>query len=228
METIRSDYLIIGAGIIGLAIAKNLREKYPNKSIIIEKEKDVAYHSSGRNSGVLHAGFYYAKDSLKAKFSREGNKALREYSEKNNLRINKCGKVVVVSDEQEIETLYELKRRGDANQVKLKLIDEKELEDFEPNAKTYKKTLWSPTTVTVDPFEVSKTIKNELMQKGVKFLFETSYKKRLDDNAIIARDNTFKVGKTINAAGLYADTRSKHNSFKKLLSKAVRFSSTAG
>lgn len=205
-KTIKVDYLIIGSGIIGLALAKNLRDRYQDKSIaIIEKEKDVAYHSSGRNSGVLHAGFYYTKDSLKAKFSKEGNKALREYCEDNNLKINKCGKVVVVSNEEELETLYELKKRGDINQVELKLIDEKELEYYEPNAKTYKKALWSPTTATVDPLEVSKTIKNELMQQDVKFYFETPYKERLDDNTISAGANIFEAGKIINAAGLYAD-----------------------
>lgn len=212
----KSDYLIIGSGIIGLSFAKNLKEKYSDKSIaIIEKEKDVAYHSSGRNSGVLHAGFYYTKNSLKAKFSKEGNKTLREYCEKNNLRINKCGKVVVASNEQELGTLYELKKRGDANQVELKLIGEKELQDYEPNAKTYKKALWSPTTATVDPIEVSKTIKNELVQKGVKFFFETPYEKRLNDHTIMAGENTFEAGKIINTAGLYADKIARDFGFSK-------------
>ena len=69
------DYLVIGAGIIGLSIARDLRNRYPSAEIaILEKEADVAYHSSGRNSGVLHAGFYYTADSLKARFTRDGNK----------------------------------------------------------------------------------------------------------------------------------------------------------
>lgn len=77
------DFLVIGAGIIGLNIAKTLKEKYPNSSIcLIEKEKGVGYHSSGRNSGVLHAGFYYTSDSLKAKFTRDGNALMREFCEK--------------------------------------------------------------------------------------------------------------------------------------------------
>lgn len=72
------DYLIIGAGIIGLNIAKNLKERFPSsKILLLEKEKEVGLHSSGRNSGVLHAGFYYTANSLKAKFTKEGNEALK-------------------------------------------------------------------------------------------------------------------------------------------------------
>ena len=74
------DYLVIGAGIIGLSIARDLINRYPSARIaILEKESDVALHSSGRNSGVLHAGFYYTADSLKARFTRDGNQQMREY-----------------------------------------------------------------------------------------------------------------------------------------------------
>ncbi len=84
---------------------------------MIEKETIVAAHASGRNSGVLHAGFYYTADSLKAKFCREGNAAMRDYVAKNNrgLRINDCSKVVVAQNESELETLHELFRRGQVN-----------------------------------------------------------------------------------------------------------------
>ena len=91
------DYLVIGAGIIGLTIARELSNRFPDAAIVLlEKESDVAYHSSGRNSGVLHAGFYYTADSLKAKFTRDGNKQMRDYCYANNLKINECKKVVVI------------------------------------------------------------------------------------------------------------------------------------
>jgi Predicted dehydrogenase len=84
---IKTDFLIIGAGIIGLAIAKALREIYPEKEIcIIEKETNLGAHASGRNSGVLHAGFYYTSDSLKAKFTRQGNQELKEFCEEKGLK----------------------------------------------------------------------------------------------------------------------------------------------
>ena len=215
-ETTKSDYLIIGAGIIGIAIARKLKEKFPSKKIIvIDKEKDVAFHGSGRNSGVLHAGFYYTKDSLKARFTREGNKELTKYCEENNLKINKCGKVVVALNEEELETLHELERRGKANNVELRLIDEKELESFEPNAVTYKKALWSPNTATIDPVEVSRAIKNELVSCGVDFFFGMPYKKRKNENMVIAEDKIFSFKKMINASGLYADKIAKDFGFSK-------------
>ncbi|WP_456401520.1 L-2-hydroxyglutarate oxidase [Persephonella sp.] len=200
------DFVIIGAGIIGLTIAKNLKEKYPKSSIaIIEKEKQLGFHSSGRNSGVLHAGFYYTADSLKAKFTKEGCLYWRNYCEKNNLRINKCGKVVVCKDEKELETLYELKKRGDLNKVPLEVIDEEELKNYEPNAKTYKKALWSPLTATVDPKEILLHLKITLEKDGVSFFFDTEYKYRMDDNIIKAGDFSLHYKKLINCAGLYAD-----------------------
>ncbi len=97
------DYLVIGAGIIGLNIAKNLKERFPqSKILVIEKEPEVALHSSGRNSGVLHAGFYYTANSLKAKFTKEGNIALKNFCKQRNLKINECKKVVVAIDEEEL------------------------------------------------------------------------------------------------------------------------------
>src|SRR5690625_1745961 len=109
----RYDYLIIGGGIIGLTIARELKDRFPDSTIcILEKESDVAYHSSGRNSGVLHAGFYYTANSLKAKFTREGNEEMTKYCEDNNLKINKCGKLIVATNEEELKGLRELDRKS--------------------------------------------------------------------------------------------------------------------
>ncbi len=106
-----SKYLIIGGGIIGLAIARELKYQNPLSEItIVEKEPDVAYHSSGRNSGVLHAGFYYTSDSLKAKFTKDGNAAMRKYCYDNNLQIRESKKVVVTKNEFELESLFELEK----------------------------------------------------------------------------------------------------------------------
>ena len=98
-----SDFLIIGGGIIGICVARELKKRFQgSKIILIEKEVDCGLHASGRNSGVLHAGFYYTADSLKARFTRNGNKFLTEYCESKNLKINKCGKLVVAKNEQEV------------------------------------------------------------------------------------------------------------------------------
>jgi L-2-hydroxyglutarate oxidase LhgO len=201
------DYLIIGSGIVGLAIARELIGRFPNATIaLLEKEPDVAFHGSGRNSGVLHAGFYYSKDSLKARFTRDGNRQMREYCYANNLRINECKKVVVATDESELPALYELNKRGKTNGVDVTLIDEKQLADIDPNVKTFKHALFSPNTATVDPVEVNQAIRNELQKKGVRFFFNEAYVSKLDGNTILSsKKNIFSAIKIINAAGLYAD-----------------------
>ena len=205
--TEQSDYLIIGAGIIGLAIARELRSRYPKAAItIIEKEPDVAYHSSGRNSGVLHAGFYYSADSLKAKFTRDGNFAMKDFCREKGLKLNECQKVVVAKDESELEPLYELDRRGKRNGVDVKIIDEQELKEIDPNAKTFKFALYSPNTATVDPTELNKAVRDELLASGVKMVFGQGYRKKIDGNTIeTTAGNTFTAKKLINTAGLYAD-----------------------
>lgn len=211
------DYLIIGSGIIGLTIAKELNKQFPMaKIIILEKEKDVALHSSGRNSGVLHAGFYYTSDSLKAKFTRDGNAMMTKYCEENNLKINKCQKVVVANDETELESLEELYRRGLKNGVDVKLISEKELSEKFANVKTYKQALYSPTTSTVDPTEISIFMKEELKAKGIKFRFNEAYFKNLKNNKILtSMGNEISAKKIINCSGLYADKIAKDFGFSK-------------
>ena len=106
-QNINTDILIVGGGIIGLAVAKELCDRWPDVKItMIEKESSFGAHASGRNSGVIHAGFYYTPDSLKAKFTAEGNRLLTDYCVKHNLNINRCGKVVVAKDAKELEMLY--------------------------------------------------------------------------------------------------------------------------
>jgi (S)-2-hydroxyglutarate dehydrogenase len=205
--TEQSDYLIIGAGIIGLAIARELKSRKPGASItIIEKEPDVAYHSSGRNSGVLHAGFYYSADSLKAKFTRDGNFAMKEFCRQKGLKLNECEKVVVAKDESELEPLYELDRRGKRNGVDVKIITEAELKEIDPNARTFKFALYSPSTATVDPTELNKAVRDELLGKGVKILFSEGYRRKIDGNTIeTTGGKKLSAKKVINTAGLYAD-----------------------
>jgi L-2-hydroxyglutarate oxidase LhgO len=213
----KADYLIIGAGIIGLAIARELRSRFPNAEIVvIEKEPDVAYHSSGRNSGVLHAGFYYSADSLKAKFTRDGNQQMKDYCRQNNLKLNECKKVVVAKDESELDALYELERRGKKNGVDVSIITEEELKSIDPNAKTFQFALFSPNTATVDPTEVNMAFKNELKSKGVKFIFNDGYKRREGSGGIVTTSGmVFIAGKIINAAGLYADKIARDFGFSK-------------
>jgi (S)-2-hydroxyglutarate dehydrogenase len=209
------DYLIVGGGIIGLSIARELKNRFPGETVcIIEKEKDVAYHASGRNGGVLHAGFYYTADSLKAKFTRDGNKMMTEYCQTHNLPINNCGKLVVATNETELRGLEELKRRAELNGVELQWMNETEIIQIDPNAKTYKKALYSPTTSSVNPVQVCQAMKEEVLSNGVDFHFNTEYKSKLS-NTIYTNQESFQYGYFFNAAGLYADKIAKDFDFGK-------------
>ena len=118
----RPDFLIIGGGIVGVTIALEIRRRWPDQSVLlIEKEASLGQHASTRNSGVLHAGFYYSADSLKARFCRDGNAELSAYCAQRELRVGKVGKLVVARSEAELSDLNELHRRGTANGVRLEM-----------------------------------------------------------------------------------------------------------
>ncbi len=205
MSTQQFDYVLIGAGIMGLTIAATLKELRPKASIaIIEKEPYEAEHASGRNSGVLHAGFYYTADSLKARFTVEGSRTMKDYCRRKGLLINECGKLVVAQNQEELEKLFELEQRGKRNGSKIELIDEKRAQEIEPNVKTYKQALYSPLTASIDPKEVCASIRHDLEQAQVNFLFSTKYLGRTGQ--IIHTDRgDVQSGKLINCSGLYAD-----------------------
>ncbi len=193
------DYLIAGAGIIGMTIAYQLKKEYPNATIcIIEKEDDVAQHASGRNSGVLHSGFYYSSESLKAKFTVDGNVKMKEFCKENDIYVNPTKKVVVTQNENELKGLYELERRAKLNGVNVDIIDEEQLKKIDPNIKTYKKALFSPTTASVDPKIVCYRLRDVLKEMGVDFYFDTRFEA-----------SSFNYKYFINAAGSYADEIAK-------------------
>jgi L-2-hydroxyglutarate oxidase LhgO len=199
-----TDFLIVGAGIVGLALARELAQRYPDAQItLIEKESQVAAHASGRNSGVLHAGFYYHADSLKALLTVAGNRALTNYCLENGLPINRCGKVVVATTAAELEGLAELKRRGDRNGVALTIVDTQQLAEIEPNARTVSQALWSPTTATVNPGRVCQHIVAHL-PNTVSILYNHAFKGH-QAHRVITDKGRIRFNHLFNAAGLYAD-----------------------
>jgi L-2-hydroxyglutarate oxidase LhgO len=208
-----SDFLIIGGGIIGITLARELKRRHPDSSILLlEKEEFCGFHASGRNSGVLHAGFYYTKDSLKARFTRLGNQRMTEYCLERGLRINRCGKLVVARNAEELAGLAELLSRGEKNGVLLNELSAEEARRIEPRVKTFEKALFSPNTSTVDPKEVTSTLAQETMEQGVRFLFNVRYLRRKRD-AVVTTQGDISAGYVINAAGLHADRIAKDFGF---------------
>ena len=125
---LNTDFLIIGGGMVGLSVANQILERgISKKIIIIDKEPQLGMHSSGRNSGVVHAGFYYSPNSKKALFCSEANSLLRNFCLKKGVEIKKTGKVVVCNDESNLEILYKLYERGVSNGANVSLLDEREL-----------------------------------------------------------------------------------------------------
>lgn len=199
------DILIIGGGIIGITLALEARRRLPDAQItLIEKEPECGLRASGRNSGVLHAGFYYSADSLKAKLTREGNRRLTAYCLERELQIHRCGKLVVARNEGELAGLDELLRRAQMNGVVLEPVSAEEVREIEPRARTFHRALFSPTTSSVDPVEVMRSLVRDARTAGILIRTGTAYLGRTA-HGIRTSEGTLVPGFLINAAGLYAD-----------------------
>jgi L-2-hydroxyglutarate oxidase len=202
---VNTDFLVIGAGVIGINVARELKRRFPDSRVtIMEKESACAAHASGRNSGVLHAGFYYTADSLKARFTRDGNRLLTEYCEEKTLPINKCGKLVVAKDESELDFLDELFARGRRNGVEIEELDQKQAESIEPRVITFEKALFSPTTSSVDPKIVVHAMEEDAKRDGIDFCYGLKYVAR-EKNVVKTTGESIEAGYVVNTAGLYAD-----------------------
>ena len=189
---------------MGLSIGRELLKRNPRPSVLVaEKESAIAAHASGRNSGVLHAGFYYSPDSLKAKFCLEGNLELRSLIETHNLPINKCGKVVVAKNEEDLIRMQSLYQRGLVNGVTLHKLSASKLNDYEPLAKTHKEFLWSPQTAVSDPLAVAQTLLDLFLKSGGDFTLGSNVEV-LVEKQIRINGSTVSADQIINAAGTNA------------------------
>jgi L-2-hydroxyglutarate oxidase LhgO len=162
---------VVGAGIIGLAVGRRLGELRPDATVtVLEKEDAVALHQTGRNSGVVHAGIYYAPGSLKATLCRRGVELLRAYCERRGIPLEPCGKLVVALDETELDRLRELERRATANGVPgLRWLEGDELREIEPHAAGIA-GLHSPTTAVTDYVAVARALAADVEAAGGRVL----------------------------------------------------------
>ena len=203
------DFGVIGAGIVGLAMANRIRQIHPNATIaVFDKEAAVGEHASGRNIGVLHAGFYYSPDSLKAALTRDGNKLLRDFCAEEEIAVKETGKVVVAQNSSAVAALQELHRRGNANGVVTELVTPEQLAELEPLAKTYEWALWSPNTAVANPLAVTQGLANKVVREGTTLNLGHEVLRTLP-NRIITSLGNYSVGHIINCAGLYADKIAK-------------------
>ena len=203
--SIEHDVVIVGGGVVGLGIGIGLLRGGVRSVKILESEVRLAEHGSGRNSGVLHAGFYYSPDSLKARLTRDGNKRLRQLCHDEGVPLRECGKVVVARDTKELVRLQALYSRALENDVEVHLIDEFELAKLEPQARTHEAALWSPNTAVADPVEVTAALSRVFLKLGGSISFGARVS-RIGDGVAFLESGVQIAGKhVVNAAGLYAD-----------------------
>lgn len=202
----KAEILIVGAGIIGLTIARELVRTGHGDIVIIEKEPELGVHASGRNSGVLHAGIYYSPDSLKARSCLNGNFQMRAYCKEKGLPLLESGKVIVTRTAAELPVLDELERRATANGAKVEMVDERQLAQIEPNAKTVERALFSHYTAVVDPKAVLKSLKKDLESSG-RVRFHMGCRLTGLKGSGTAQTSLGEIGfnRFVNAAGAYCD-----------------------
>lgn len=204
-----TDFLIIGGGVVGLAIARELKSRYRDQVVtVLEKEPATGTHSSGRNSGVLHSGIYYPPESLKAKVCGQGAREMAEYHENHGLPLDRRGKILVATSEVDAPQLDLLEARAVQNGIEVKRIDAKQLRELEPEARSATgEALWVPGTSVGSPAAMMKALRSEVEAMGVRVVCGAKLSK-VDVAAKILslKDGVkFQFGHVINAAGLHAD-----------------------
>ena len=209
MDSRKYDVAIIGGGIIGLSTALWLTERYPRRRVVvIEKEKELAVHQTGHNSGVIHSGIYYRPGSQKAQFCVSGVEYLTRFCEANDIEYERCGKVIVATDESELGRLEDLHQRGTANGVEgLEMIGPERLKEIEPHA-TGIKALYSPGTGIVDYRKVANAYADNLCANGGEILTDSEVRgirRSAGSTFLETTQGSLESKYLINCAGLHAD-----------------------
>jgi L-2-hydroxyglutarate oxidase LhgO len=203
-----ADYVIIGAGVVGLTIALELKQRRPAATVIVlEKERRPGLHSSGRNSGVLHSGIYYPAGSLKARLCGEGAVAMAAYCERTGLPVKRLGKVLVPVREADGPQLAILEERGAANGVSVERLDAAALNELEPEARSATgEALFVPMTAVVDSALVMDRLVTDAVNAGIELRCDGTL-----DGVDVASGRLgwsgerVRFGHVVNSAGLHAD-----------------------
>jgi L-2-hydroxyglutarate oxidase LhgO len=203
------DVIIVGGGVIGLAVALEIAKRFPRlRLLLLEKEAGVGRHQSSHNSGVIHSGIYYKPGSLKAILCVEGARRMVEFCRAHDLAYKICGKVIVATRPQELPRLEELRRRGEANGLTgIRLIGPDELGEIEPHASGLQ-ALVVPSTGVTDYLTVCEKCAQLISAQGGTILTSaavTGIKRRSDVMIVETAVGTFSAGFLINCAGLFSD-----------------------
>jgi len=169
----RFDVVVIGGGIIGLATARELRRRFPHASVaVLEKERAVAAHQTGHNSGVIHSGIYYPPGSLKARLCRAGSASMVEFCRERGVPVEVCGKLIVATEPAELPRLEKLLERGVANGLRVRRMAADEVREREPHVRALA-AIDVPSTGIVDFRQVATALQASLEGDGVELRLGT-------------------------------------------------------
>lgn len=206
MKTV--DVAIIGGGIIGLATGWQITQRFPHKSILLlEKEKQVAQHQTGHNSGVLHSGIYYKPGSLRATNCREGKLAMEAFCDAEEIPWDQCGKVIVAVNDSEFAALDTIFSRGQQNGVTCEMIDEARLKELEPHVAGIR-GIHVPETGIVDYKQVSARLAERIQEKDNQILTGTEVigiQHHADHITVQTKHGDYSAKQVINCSGLFSD-----------------------
>ncbi len=202
------DYCIIGGGIVGLATAMALLEQRPGASLLIlEKEASLGRHQTGHNSGVIHAGIYYAPGSLKAELCKRGAQATKDFCSEHGIAFEVCGKLLVASNDLEVQRMQALYERSQQNGLKVERLDDAALAEREPNI-VGKGALFLDATGIVDYTQVCNAMAKVIRQAGGEVHLSTSVRaiqEHADHVAIGTDSHTWRARQLVACAGLQSD-----------------------
>ncbi|KWR85868.1 MULTISPECIES: L-2-hydroxyglutarate oxidase [Pseudomonas] len=202
------DFIIIGGGIVGMSTAMQLTQVYPDaKILLLEKEAGPARHQTGHNSGVIHAGVYYTPGSLKAKFCLAGNKATKAFCDKHGIRYDECGKLLVATNELEMERMRALWERTAANGLERHWLSAGELREREPNI-VGMGGIFVPSSGIVSYAEVTAAMGREFQAAGGEIRYNaevTALDERAEEVVVRTTDNEFRGRYLVTCSGLMAD-----------------------
>lgn len=198
------DWLIVGGGIVGVATALSLQERFPGARVaVLEKEGRLAAHQTGHNSGVLHSGLYYKPGSFKARLCVQGNAAMLDFCRTHAISHEICGKLVVATHPEEIPGLEELARRGEANGVPVRRLSPDEARGYEPEVRCVA-ALHVASTGIVDFARVTERMGELLRQRGGEIHLDTRAG-RIQGEFVSTDRGEFRAARLVNCGGLHSD-----------------------
>lgn len=211
MFPVMENLIVIGAGIVGLATARAALQRQPGASVtVLDKADDVAQAQTGHNSGVIHAGLYYTPGSLKARLCRIGEGATKDFCDEHGIKYRSIGKLVVATNDAEVERMTALQARARKNGIELESISTARLKELEPNVRG-RAALLSPTSGIVDFREVARAMVNEIISLGGQVVLRSQVREIReqpgpDGHVTIDSDSgEYRAEKLVACAGLQAD-----------------------